>query len=131
MLARGIDVQQVAVVINYDLPRKKELYMHRIGRSGRFGRKGIAINFITKEQIGLIQDIEREHTFFPSQITPPHSDEIIYFKKNIIAQTSRKCLTMFRMYLITSAYEKWIITPLLQLARFSYLHNFSLRLMPV
>jgi superfamily II DNA/RNA helicase len=41
MLARGIDVQQVAVVINYDLPDSKEMYMHRIGRSGRFGRKEI------------------------------------------------------------------------------------------
>ena len=60
MLARGIDVQQVAVVINYDLPTKKEMYMHRIGRSGRFGRKGIAINFVTKEEIEIVRDIEGE-----------------------------------------------------------------------
>ncbi|KAF8961819.1 P-loop containing nucleoside triphosphate hydrolase protein [Flammula alnicola] len=51
ILARGIDVQQVAVVINYDLPASKEMYMHRIGRSGRFGRKGIAINFVTQNEI--------------------------------------------------------------------------------
>ena len=60
MLARDIDVQQVAVVINYDLPWTKEMYMHRIGRSGRFGRKGIAINFITKREISLLRSIERE-----------------------------------------------------------------------
>ena len=60
MLARGIDVQQVAVVINYDLPEKKEMYMHRIGRSGRFGRKGIAISFVTQNEIHMIRDIERE-----------------------------------------------------------------------
>jgi len=60
MLARGIDVQQVAVVINYDFPEKKEMYMHRIGRSGRFGRKGIAINLITKDEISMIRDVERE-----------------------------------------------------------------------
>jgi translation initiation factor 4A len=60
MLARGIDVQQVAVVINYDLPECKEMYMHRIGRSGRFGRKGIAINFVTRKEISMIRDIERE-----------------------------------------------------------------------
>jgi len=60
MLARGIDVQQVAVVINYDLPEKKEMYMHRIGRSGRFGRKGIAITFVTQNEISMIRDIERE-----------------------------------------------------------------------
>lgn len=47
LLARGIDIQQISVVINYDLPRNKENYLHRIGRSGRFGRKGIAINLIT------------------------------------------------------------------------------------
>ena len=58
MLSRGIDVQQVAVVINYDLPREKEVYMHRIGRSGRFGRKGIAINFVTKAEIGMLRQIE-------------------------------------------------------------------------
>lgn len=58
MLARGIDVQQVAVVVNYDLPEEKELYMHRIGRSGRFGRKGIAINFIMPQEIAKLREIE-------------------------------------------------------------------------
>lgn len=47
LLARGIDVQQVSLVINYDLPSNRENYIHRIGRSGRFGRKGAAINFVT------------------------------------------------------------------------------------
>jgi len=45
LLARGIDVQQVSLVINFDLPTQPENYLHRIGRSGRFGRKGVAINF--------------------------------------------------------------------------------------
>ncbi|KAF8812975.1 DEAD-domain-containing protein [Phlegmacium glaucopus] len=62
MLARGIDVQQVAVVINYDLPKSKEMYMHRIGRSGRFGRKGIAINFVTKGEISRIREIEQYYS---------------------------------------------------------------------
>ena len=48
---RGIDVQQVSLVINYDLPSSRELYIHRIGRSGRFGRKGVAINFAADEDI--------------------------------------------------------------------------------
>jgi len=47
LLARGIDIQQVSIVINYDLPSDNESYLHRIGRSGRFGRKGVAINFVT------------------------------------------------------------------------------------
>ncbi|CUM57332.1 unnamed protein product [Debaryomyces tyrocola] len=57
--ARGIDVQQVSLVINYDLPTDKENYVHRIGRSGRFGRKGVAINLVTKEDVDELHDIER------------------------------------------------------------------------
>ena len=48
LFARGIDVQQVSIVINFDIPRNEHTYLHRIGRSGRWGRKGIAINFQTK-----------------------------------------------------------------------------------
>jgi len=59
LLARGIDVQQVSLVINYDLPRNLENYLHRIGRSGRFGRKGVAINFVTKEDGRLLREIEQ------------------------------------------------------------------------
>ncbi|KAH3745680.1 Eukaryotic initiation factor 4A [Pelomyxa schiedti] len=56
VLARGIDVQQVSLVINYDLPLDPETYIHRIGRSARFGRKGVAVNFATaREEIKLHQ----------------------------------------------------------------------------
>lgn len=61
LLARGIDVQQVSLVINYDLPRVKENYIHRIGRSGRFGRKGVAINFLTEEDTENMRIIERHY----------------------------------------------------------------------
>eukprot|EP01015_Nassula_variabilis_P036245 TRINITY_DN92_c0_g1_i5.p1 TRINITY_DN92_c0_g1~~TRINITY_DN92_c0_g1_i5.p1 ORF type:complete len:396 (-),score=109.22 TRINITY_DN92_c0_g1_i5:123-1310(-) len=59
LLARGIDVQQVNLVINYDLPLSKEKYIHRIGRSGRYGRKGVAINFITPQEAKSLQEIEK------------------------------------------------------------------------
>lgn len=65
LLARGIDVQQVSLVINFDLPRQMENYLHRIGRSGRFGRKGVAINFVTNADVRNMQDIER---FYHTQI---------------------------------------------------------------
>jgi translation initiation factor 4A len=65
LLARGIDVQQVSLVINYDLPRNLENYIHRIGRSGRFGRKGVAINFITSDDKQTLKDIEQ---FYHTQI---------------------------------------------------------------
>jgi superfamily II DNA/RNA helicase len=48
LLARGIDVQQVSLVINYDLPANRENYIHRIGRGGRFGRKGYIFFFFWK-----------------------------------------------------------------------------------
>ncbi|PIO76301.1 helicase protein [Teladorsagia circumcincta] len=65
LLARGIDVQQVSLVINYDLPSNRENYIHRIGRSGRFGRKGVAINFITDNDARQLKDIE---TFYNTVI---------------------------------------------------------------
>jgi len=65
LLARGIDVQQVSLVINYDLPSDRENYIHRIGRGGRFGRKGVAINFVTTEDKRALQDIEK---FYNTQI---------------------------------------------------------------
>lgn len=58
LLARGIDVQSVSLVINYDLCNDRENYIHRIGRSGRFGRKGVAINFVTEEDKRNLKDIE-------------------------------------------------------------------------
>jgi translation initiation factor 4A len=59
LLARGIDVQQVSLVINFDLPQNMENYLHRIGRSGRFGRKGVAINFVTNNDVRSMKDIEK------------------------------------------------------------------------
>lgn len=79
--ARGIDVQNVSLVINYDLPSNRENYLHRIGRSGRFGRKGVAINvsgiavlwtaiyvltrqaqFVTVEDVKILRDIEQYYS---------------------------------------------------------------------
>ena len=65
LLARGIDVQQVSLVINFDLPTNRENYIHRIGRSGRWGRKGVAINFLTHPDVQLLRDIEH---FYSTQI---------------------------------------------------------------
>ncbi|KAF9973074.1 translation initiation factor eIF4A [Actinomortierella ambigua] len=65
LLARGIDVQQVSLVINYDLPTNKENYIHRIGRGGRFGRKGVSINFVTADDTRMLREIEQ---FYSTQI---------------------------------------------------------------
>lgn len=76
LLARGIDVQQISIVINYDLPRDRENYLHRIGRSGRFGRKGIAVNFITKRDLSYMKHLEKYYDTFMEPL-PENFDEFL------------------------------------------------------
>lgn len=75
LTARGIDVYGVNLVINYDLPNKRENYIHRIGRSGRFGRKGNSINFITNNDAHQLLELEQ---FYSTQIKelPENLDEV-------------------------------------------------------
>ena len=61
LLARGIDVQQVSLVINFELPVQRENYIHRIGRSGRFGRKGTAINLLCPDEVKMLKEIEAHY----------------------------------------------------------------------
>jgi translation initiation factor 4A len=59
--ARGIDIQQVSVVVNFDIPKCVNTYLHRIGRSGRWGRKGIGINMITRRDVAKLKEIEQHY----------------------------------------------------------------------
>jgi translation initiation factor 4A len=71
VLARGIDVQSVSTVINYEMPPSRENYFHRIGRTGRYGRKGLSINLIAgPDEEAMMKDIERHYS-----ITIPHLPE--------------------------------------------------------
>jgi translation initiation factor 4A len=65
LLSRGIDVQHVSIVINFDLPSNREAYLHRIGRGGRYGRKGVAINFVTSRDVPVLKELE---SFYNAQI---------------------------------------------------------------
>jgi ATP-dependent RNA helicase len=65
VFARGLDITSVSLVINYDLPNNRELYIHRIGRSGRFGRKGVAISLVKDDDVRILRDIEQ---FYATQI---------------------------------------------------------------
>jgi superfamily II DNA/RNA helicase len=60
--ARGIDIQQVSIVVNFDLPKCVNTYLHRIGRSGRWGRKGVGINFVTRRDIDKMREIEGHYS---------------------------------------------------------------------
>jgi translation initiation factor 4A len=62
LLARGIDVQQVSLVINYEMPIQRENYVHRIGRSGRYGKKGNAINLVWGDEMNAIKEIETHYS---------------------------------------------------------------------
>ena len=74
--ARGIDIQQVSTVINFDMTRSYETYLHAIGRSGRFGRKGLAINFITKYDIDFMRRLEKHYNITIAEL-PAEFDKLI------------------------------------------------------
>ena len=73
ILSRGIDVQQVSIVINYDMPKYPQTYIHRIGRSGRYGRKGCAVNFVTRKEKNILQCIQKLYSTeiheFPANVS--------------------------------------------------------------
>ena len=71
LLSRGIDIQQISIVINFDIPNNIDSYLHRIGRSGRFGRKGVAINFVTYYDIKKLHEIEK---YYATEITEMPAD---------------------------------------------------------
>jgi len=75
VIARGIDIQQVSLVINYELPFEKENYIHRIGRSGRHARKGMAINFVTPGRD--VQKMRELESFYSTDISPLPADYAI------------------------------------------------------
>jgi superfamily II DNA/RNA helicase len=68
LLARGIDIPEISLVINFDLPASKENYIHRIGRSGRFGRKGIAINFVKMDDESDMRNFNKIRNYFKIKI---------------------------------------------------------------
>src|SRR5439155_21927656 len=76
--ARGLDIEGIGQVINYELPESAELFTHRVGRTGRMGRKGEAITFVTPDEAGKLRQIEKQlgcrlprDPQFPSRSAPP------------------------------------------------------------
>ncbi len=75
--ARGIDIQQVSTVINFDIPKDINTYLHRIGRSGRWGRKGIGINFITRRDFRKLKEIEQHYDTVIDDLPANFSESIV------------------------------------------------------
>jgi superfamily II DNA/RNA helicase len=93
LFTRGIDIQAVNVVINFDFPKMSETYLHRIGRSGRYGHLGIAINLITYEDRFNLQKIETE---LGTEIKPiPRVCQSMSFHSCIIILSTAKCASIF------------------------------------
>ena len=108
--ARGLDVSRVSHVINFDLPHDVESYIHRIGRTGRAGRNGEAIIFLTPAQRGKLRTIERVTKQTIDVIEPPTADEINAkrverFKQRITEVTGARDLTMFKELIADYANE--------------------------
>jgi len=76
LYARGIDVQQVSIVINFDVPKSEHTYLHRIGRSGRWGRKGVAINFVTKHDGAKLKHFEEYYNTVISEMPSNWTEHI-------------------------------------------------------
>ena len=80
--ARGIDVDNVEAVFNFDIPLDEEYYVHRIGRTGRAGKSGTAITFITgRREMMKLRDLERYTKATITKMTPPSVAELVELKK--------------------------------------------------
>ena len=81
---------QVSLVINYDLPNNRELYIHRIGRSGRFGRKGVSINFVKNDDIRILRDIEQYYSTQIDEMPMNGNTSILIFNIRLILFQKRR-----------------------------------------
>lgn len=77
LLGRGLDVSQVSLVINFDVPTSREFYIHRIGRSGRFGRRGVAINLVKDEEMKVLSDLEKFYSTEIAEMPTNFADVIV------------------------------------------------------
>lgn len=73
---RGIDIEDIRFVINFDFPPDKEQFIHRIGRSGRFGKSGVAISFVIEEEFWKIKDLEQYYSITIDEV-PENLDDLI------------------------------------------------------
>lgn len=88
--ARGIDIDQISHVINYDFPFEKESYVHRTGRTGRAGKRGKAISFVTPYEEEFLQEVEAYIGFLIRQLTAPTDEEVANKRASFEAKMNEK-----------------------------------------
>lgn len=98
--ARGLDVERISHVINYDIPYDNESYVHRIGRTGRAGREGKAILFITQKENRMLRSIEKSTRQTISQFNLPSNEEVsgqrvAQFKEQLVGMSKSTKLDKF------------------------------------
>ena len=103
--ARGIDVDSMDVVINYDIPQELEYYVHRIGRTGRAGKSGLAITLVTRRQRYAIKQIERLSNSTVTELPLPSKEELNGILVKQMAADIRKWADAKQSKLFTIAYE--------------------------
>ena len=103
--ARGLDISGVTHVYNFDIPQDPESYVHRIGRTGRAGKKGIAMLFVTPRESGRLKNIERTTKRKVDRMEAPTLDEALEGQQRLIAKNFKAQLKMIT-YHTTSVLQK-------------------------
>ncbi|HSH03467.1 MAG TPA: DEAD/DEAH box helicase [Anaerolineae bacterium] len=106
--ARGLDIDDISHVFNYDLPHNPDSFVHRVGRTGRAGREGIAISFVTPREKGRLQRIER-HAKQKIEVLPlPTKDEIIAYRDSQLMKRMEVWLLRDRCHREKTMVEEWV-----------------------
>ncbi len=132
--ARGLDVERISHVLNYDIPYDEESYVHRIGRTGRAGRKGKAILFVAPRERRLLGSIERTTRQTIKQMTLPSQEELIgirsrIFKEQVIASVGNPDTAFFQK-IVSEMCEENNLTPEDVAASLAYLLQKNRPLIP-
>src|SRR5690606_16197192 len=109
--ARGLDISGVSHVYNFDIPQDPESYVHRIGRTGRAGKKGVAVTFVTPREMGYLGIVERTTKKKMEALVPPTADEAVLGQKRVameqlIEMTEKNNLGDYRAF-ATEMLEKF------------------------
>ena len=106
-MCRGIDIDDLRIVINYDMPEDEETYIHRVGRSGRYGGQGVAINFCTNDDNYKISIFTREYDLDIQDMPDPEEVNLLLTGMTPPVGKSFKCEKLFILSILQIIREKY------------------------